>query len=217
MHYSPTNVLWERSQGSFLPPPPFWFCQHRGQAIKLLVGGRLSLCPWHKHNKQTPTAGLRKQDVLWDVCCLLGNSYQHSWGDLGRPTPLLTSLRTIQINLNNTHSWLKGSGGPCCCFGGDDSSGRRHAKGQHFKSLNNEKWPCHYCSCDYVEMWSCVVQQQWGSLHCYLMPRLEQFRSNLFLRAPTYSVLSWEDIFISGNNDHIISISFLELSNMYKR
>lgn len=106
LHYSHTDVL---SDGVslmreitrlFRPRPLVWFCQHRGQAIKLLVGGRLSQCPWHKHNKQTPTAGLRKQDVLWDVCCLLGNSYQHSEGIRGDPP--LFSHSHVQYRLTST-------------------------------------------------------------------------------------------------------------------
>lgn len=121
---------WERLL--FRPPPLLWSCQHRGQAIKFLVGVRLSLCPWRKHNKQSPTEGLRKQDMPWDVCCLLGSSYQHMEGIRG-DQPLF-SHRYEQYRLTSTTPTadLEALEGPAAVLG-VDCSGGRHAKGHILK------------------------------------------------------------------------------------
>lgn len=84
--------------------------------------------------------------------------------------------------------------GPAAVLGAD-CSGERHAKGQHFKRLNNEERTCGPLVTAPVIVRSRATAQQRGSSRRYLTQRLEQFRSNLSLRALTYSLLSWEDIF----------------------
>ena len=84
--------------------------------------------------------------------------------------------------------------GPAAVLGAD-CSGERHAKGQHFKRLNNEERTCGPLVTAPVIVRSRATAQQRGSFRQYLTQRLEQFRSNLSLRALTYSLLSWEDIF----------------------
>lgn len=69
--------------------------------------------------------------------------------------------------------------------------------------------PVAFSSLPTVIVWRCgAAQNRSRCLHRYLTPRLEQFRSNLPLRALTYSVLSREDILPAGNNEQIISIGF---------
>lgn len=107
--------------------------------------------------------------------------------------------------------------GPAAVLGAD-CSGERHAKGQHFKRLNNKERTCGPLVTAPVIVRSRATAQQRGSSRRYLTQRLEQFRSNLSLRALTYSLLSWEDFFFpAGNNDQTISIGILELMDVWER
>lgn len=78
------------------------------------------------------------------------------------------------------------------------------AKGQHFKRLNNEVWTGEpLISAPLIIRWCGAMQQSSrGALADIQTQRLEQFKSSLSLRAPTYSLLSWLDIFVLLWPDH---------------
>lgn len=77
------------------------------------------------------------------------------------------------------------------------------------------QWASHYGPSDYVEPWSRAAEQQRGCFRRYLTQGLEQFRSNLSLRALTYSLLSWVGFLLETTTTSWSLVSWNSM--MYKK
>ena len=90
---------WERLQSSFLLLLFSDPANTGGKQLNSLLEWGY-LCVHDTSTTNSPTAGLHKQDVPWDVGCLLGSSYQHMEGVGGDPP--LFSQRREQYRLTST-------------------------------------------------------------------------------------------------------------------